>query len=430
MVYNAQQPFDFSGLQAAFAQIARQREQRKMQESAEEERERLRQEQMAAQEQQAQAKAAQEQHKQGAIAKALQGDATELQTHYPELAFKLLDEQRAAKKFETEQGMMQRDQARAKQESTARLQMWVADKLAGGADPIALQEMVDKHAAGGQIDRFEVTGGNLEGPAAPLDMQTQSQAQAQVLGLDPEQQQKLSSTARMLIEAGYKPGSPAFEREMRKQLAGKAKGNAISVNVNAGGMHELGTATKNAQEREVMRADRTLAILDTIERDINAVGGFEEFASAGAQGSAAITNFASRFGLGSKEAKEKAAAYNRAVANMQGFTNQMMKEMGGANISPAEEARIRKGFMSEGDSAEELKAKASVLRKQMQIIRTQGAQALADGLRLGTAPEYGKKGQSGKRTKSAGKYRDPDHAAQFLDGPELDAWIDDWETRQ
>lgn len=388
MVYDAQRPMDFSGLQAALMNVANMRQRNKELQTAQEQRNaEIERAQKLAQDKAA-AEQAEARQRREALQAYMQGNPAPLAQNYPDLFVKMEGNTRSTVKAQAEQQAATRDRAQKKAQNTARFKAAIQDQLARGADPIALQQQVDKFAAGGSIERFDITGGNLEGPAAPLAGGVEADLQGLAAGLEPE---KVDSLTRHVANS---MGLPVDDpRVSRRVLRIKEKQGSTTVNVETGGgsrRQELTSSQQSQVQAALIASEDEIEDLNTIEDLIEKAGGFEAFAAYQTGGINAAKNALSKLGFQPGSAREQAAldAFNDADAELAAYRDSRLATISGAAISEKEKERLFEGVPNrQSDSASQLRSKIFGRRRAGERRRRRSQRALGSGLEIGVDPK-------------------------------------------
>lgn len=399
MVYNAQQPYNFSGLQMAFQNIGQMRQRNKELNAAkEQENQRAEANQRLAQDKAA-AEQAEAQRKQQAIQAYAQGNPGPLQQGYPDIFIKMEQDRRQT-------GEMNAKASQTKAESTARAAAQIAKLRESGATEDQLnyyQAMIDTQAEMGKMDKFDVRSPNL-GESAQI-MQS-------MLGAEGK-----DTTPAMLQNArAYLNATPEEQRTM-KEFA-KLKQGVVNVGLDLGGQQALTSAQQSAAQGALRENTSYLSRLQSIKDEMDELGGPEVFGNFIEQGSASAAALGTRLGWTPDESKDKALRMRKLRARMQRVYNEEKKRISGASVSQAEKDDLIAALVNPNDSPLDMQAKLEVSLEEAQQAQSQEKQFLREGIDVGQT----KKPKQPKQAQQ--RFNNPDEALRALgDGPEFDAWF-------
>ena len=190
------------------------------------------------------------------------------------------------------------------------------------------------------------------------------------------------------------------------------RAGASRVNVGGQGVG-LTTASQTQQQGKVLDANLRLRQLDRLDRAISDAGGHETIGSYAADLEAEGKTFLSKEGFATKKQKESLRKRGTAVAAIGGFTNQIISDLSGANVPPAEMERMVQSLPTVDDEASAREAKVQAWRENLLIIREYGADALVNGIRTGEISLPGENSSQPRETPGGGRAPSPPHLQGF-----------------
>ena len=240
---------------------------------------------------------------------------------------------------------------------------------------------------------------------APEDVNTLGAEADAVLGPSPKEEPK---TTGDITEYELAKRDPAFARyQERMRRAGASR-----VNVGGEGVG-LTTASQTQQQGRVLDADKRLAQLDFLEASISDAGGHETIGSYAEDLKAQAKTLMSKSGFATKEDKSALRARAKAVSAIGGFTNQIISDLSGANVPPAEMERMVQSLPTVDDEASAREAKVQAWRENMLIVRKHGVDALVNGIRTGEISLPGENSSQPQETPGGGRAPSPQHLQGF-----------------
>lgn len=200
------------------------------------------------------------------------------------------------------------------------------------------------------------------------------------------------------------------------RLRGKG---GVTVNVGDQGIG-LTTSARTDAMKQIRNADHRLKQLDAIDASAAAAGGYDAASTFSQRGETAGAGFVgkirpSAIGPGTRQLLTRQTTFEADLAN---FSNDMLHDLSGAAVNPSEWERLKRSFPNTGDSGAEKKAKVEAWRRNLQVIRAQGVDALVNGIRAGqTLEEVGLTIPGGAPAAAAGASKAPDDmdARELLD---------------
>lgn len=228
------------------------------------------------------------------------------------------------------------------------------------------------------------------GAPVPAHYAEQLQAAASARLGQPDAPALHTETAKELAARGILPGAPGYAGEynaMRRQLVeeGVRAKKAGAQNINLGNdALGLPAAQQSKQAEKILNAESQLKMLDQIEADIEASGGHEALGNYWQRAGHFASDVMANAGVASPEAMDKLEKRGRAIASIGEMANAIISLRGGANVPPAEYARLVESLPHKNDSAPMRKAKIAAMRTNLEIIRDYGVSALMHGIKKGT----------------------------------------------
>lgn len=285
-----------------------------------------------------------------------------------------------AAKLDAERKQTQATQIATEAKRVAELQRFAANSLQ--ANPAAAPQIIGILQ---QRRAMPVFGDQLPATAGELATYLHA-ASSSVLGAPSGAGIGLDEIGKQVVQDfGLQPGTPEFRAkalELRKieeeQKLSRAKAGATTVYTGEGGIGLTQTA-RSGQQKEVIEKDTQIRQLNAIEDAIKKVGGYDAYGS----GTAALMQTGRELGQKwlnmsvNREAMQKRTAVTAAIGD---FSNTVIKQLSGANVTDHEMARMRQSMPLPDDSGPVLQEKVAFWRRAAEQMRNYGVDTLVNGL--------------------------------------------------
>jgi hypothetical protein len=264
----------------------------------------------------------------------------------------------------------------------------------GQTNPDVMQQINQRLSGGESEDK--ILGDMLGQATAQLQQFIEPEAPEYLDPQDPE---------GMFLASLLPPGAPPTKRSALELLQNdpearakydrlkEGRARAGAPNISVGGGVGLTPAQKSARQEEIFDSSVKIDALDDIEKSIEAMGGYDAYADAGAAVTDFLAGAATRLpgvrGLVGQDARKALATRAAVSAKIASFTNKAINDIAGANVPEAEMRRVIRGLPSPDDPPDVLGAKIQGTKENLKRLREMGYSVLTEGVKPGTGKSGG-----------------------------------------